>query len=201
MLTTLLCTHGHFDHVGSAEALRRKYHAVLYCEAADLAGDKMYPLSEADHGYAEGQTVTVDELQFTAWHTPGHTSIFRPGPNSTSASSIRARFFTCKFVSILFLRCHTCCHLFVSFCRDVRSLELFARLLHAVHHFFQSFCCHKRRIIVSCHAENRIVSADAADNFIPVHLIESRCRRHRHSRHGFDDQNILGKINGNIRVF
>ena len=59
--------------MGSAEALRRKYHAVLYCEADDLAGDKMYPLSEADHGYAEGQTVTVDELQFTAWHTPGHT--------------------------------------------------------------------------------------------------------------------------------
>ena len=73
VLTTLLCTHGHFDHVGSAEALRRRYHAVLYCEADDLAGDKMYPLSEADHGYAEGQTVTVDELQFTAWHTPGHT--------------------------------------------------------------------------------------------------------------------------------
>ena len=73
VLTTLLCTHGHFDHVGSAEALRRKYHAVLYCEADDLAGDKMYPLSEADHGYAEGQTVTVDELQFTVWHTPGHT--------------------------------------------------------------------------------------------------------------------------------
>ena len=69
----ILLTHGHFDHVGSAEALRRKYHAVLYCEADDLAGDKMYPLSEADHGYAEGQTVTVDELQFTAWHTPGHT--------------------------------------------------------------------------------------------------------------------------------
>ena len=72
-LTHILQTHGHFDHVGSAEALRRKYHAVLYCEADDLAGDKMYPLSEADHGYAEGQTVTVDELQFTAWHTPGHT--------------------------------------------------------------------------------------------------------------------------------
>ena len=42
VLTTLLCTHGHFDHVGSAEALRRKYHAVLYCEADDLAGDKMF---------------------------------------------------------------------------------------------------------------------------------------------------------------
>ena len=72
-LTTLLCTHGHFDHVGSVEALRTQYHAKLYCEAEDLAGDRMYPLSSADCGYAEGETVTVDELHFTAWHTPGHT--------------------------------------------------------------------------------------------------------------------------------
>ena len=33
----------------------------------------MYPLSAADCGYAEDGTVTVDELVFTAWHTPGHT--------------------------------------------------------------------------------------------------------------------------------
>ena len=46
-LTTILCTHGHYDH--------------------------MYPLSAADCGYAEGETVSVDELQFTVWHTPGHT--------------------------------------------------------------------------------------------------------------------------------
>ena len=73
VLTTILCTHGHYDHVGSAKDLQAEWNARLYCEKADLAGDRMYPLSEADHGYAEGQTVTVDELQFTAWHTPGHT--------------------------------------------------------------------------------------------------------------------------------
>ena len=72
-LTTILCTHGHYDHVGSAEALRTEWNAKLYCEAADLAGDRMYPLSAADCGYAEGETVSVDELQFTVWHTPGHT--------------------------------------------------------------------------------------------------------------------------------
>ena len=72
-LTTILCTHGHYDHVGSAEALRIEWNAKLYCEAADLAGDRMYPLSAADCGYAEGETVSVDELQFTVWHTPGHT--------------------------------------------------------------------------------------------------------------------------------
>ena len=72
-LTTILCTHGHYDHVGSAEALRTEWNAKLFCEAADLAGDRMYPLSAADCGYAEGETVSVDELQFTVWHTPGHT--------------------------------------------------------------------------------------------------------------------------------
>lgn len=59
--------------MGSAEALRTEWNAKLYCEAADLAGDRMYPLSAADCGYAEGETVSVDELQFTVWHTPGHT--------------------------------------------------------------------------------------------------------------------------------
>ena len=58
-LTTILCTHGHYDHVGSAEALRTEWNAKLYCEAADLAGDRMYPLSAADCGYAEGETVSV----------------------------------------------------------------------------------------------------------------------------------------------
>ena len=73
VLTHILCTHGHYDHVGSAKALRTEWNAKLYCEADDLAGDRMYPLTEADGGYTEGQTLAVDELQFTVWHTPGHT--------------------------------------------------------------------------------------------------------------------------------
>lgn len=72
-LTTILCTHGHYDHVGSAEALRTEWNAKLYCEADDLAGDRMYPLAAADSGYTEGETLAVDELRFTVWHTPGHT--------------------------------------------------------------------------------------------------------------------------------
>lgn len=72
-LTTILCTHGHYDHVGSAEALRQQWGAKLYCEPEDLAGDRLYPLSSADNAYPEGQAVTVDELNFTVWHTPGHT--------------------------------------------------------------------------------------------------------------------------------
>ena len=72
-LTTILCTHGHYDHVGSAEALRGEWGAKLYCEAVDCKGDQLYPLKSADSGYEEGEKLTVDELTFTAWHTPGHT--------------------------------------------------------------------------------------------------------------------------------
>ena len=72
-LSLILCTHGHYDHVGSAKALQAEWNAKLYCEKADLAGDRMYPLSAADCGYAEGESIAVDELTFTVWHTPGHT--------------------------------------------------------------------------------------------------------------------------------
>lgn len=72
-LAAILCTHGHYDHVGSAAALRKAHGAKLWCEPADVRGSQMYPLAEADGGYEEGGTVAVDELAFTVWHTPGHT--------------------------------------------------------------------------------------------------------------------------------
>ena len=74
-LTTILCTHGHYDHVGSAGALRREHKARLYCEPVDCRGTQLLPLKAADvdSGYEEGETIAVDELKFTVWHTPGHT--------------------------------------------------------------------------------------------------------------------------------
>ena len=74
-LTTILCTHGHYDHVGSAGTLRREHKAKLYCEPVDCRGTQLLPLKAADvdSGYEEGETITVDELKFTVWHTPGHT--------------------------------------------------------------------------------------------------------------------------------
>ena len=74
-LTTILCTHGHYDHVGSAGTLRREHKARLYCEPVDCRGTQLLPLKAADvdSGYQEGEKLTVDELTFTVWHTPGHT--------------------------------------------------------------------------------------------------------------------------------
>lgn len=72
-LKLLLCTHGHFDHVGTAQALRQTYGVPLRCAAADLRGDQLYPLAAADGGYTDGETIAVDELTFTVVATPGHT--------------------------------------------------------------------------------------------------------------------------------
>ena len=72
-LTDILCTHGHFDHVGSAAELKEQWHARLWCEKADLGGGQFFPLQAADSGYEEGGVIKVDEMEFTAWHTPGHT--------------------------------------------------------------------------------------------------------------------------------
>ena len=72
-LTHIFCTHGHYDHVGSAGVLSREWGAKVWCEPADCMGAQLFPLKSADSGYEEGKTIQVDELTFTVWHTPGHT--------------------------------------------------------------------------------------------------------------------------------
>ena len=72
-LTHIFCTHGHYDHVGSAGVLSREWGAKVWCEPADCRGVQLFPLKSADSGYEEGEAIQVDELTFTVWHTPGHT--------------------------------------------------------------------------------------------------------------------------------
>ena len=73
-LSLILCTHGHYDHVGSAGVLSREWGAKLYCEPADCRGTQLLPLKGSDSGYEEGEVIPLDELSFTVWHTPGLTS-------------------------------------------------------------------------------------------------------------------------------
>ena len=72
-LTHILCTHGPYDHVGSAGVLSREWKAKVWCEAADCMGTQLFPLKSSDSNYEEGGSIVVDELTFTVWHTPGHT--------------------------------------------------------------------------------------------------------------------------------
>lgn len=73
-LTEILLTHGHYDHVGAVEALRAKTGARVHLAAEDRSGSQLFPLTEADADYSEGEVIGVDDMHFTVLRTPGHSS-------------------------------------------------------------------------------------------------------------------------------
>ena len=72
-LTHILCTHGHYDHVGAVTQLKEKWGCKVYLDPADAKGNSSLPMTESDSGYVDGGEINVDELTFKTWHTPGHT--------------------------------------------------------------------------------------------------------------------------------
>lgn len=68
-LTHILLTHGHSDHVGAVEPLRKSTGAKLYLHLADAELFGIKP----DESYTDGGTITVDDMSFTVIFTPGHT--------------------------------------------------------------------------------------------------------------------------------
>ena len=74
-LTHILLTHGHYDHVGALAALRRETGCKVYLDPADALGDALYPLkaSDVDEAWPASGSLTIDELTFTIYHSPGHT--------------------------------------------------------------------------------------------------------------------------------
>lgn len=79
-LSAIFLTHGHYDHVGAALELQKTTGATLYLDPADTRGTlpapfHLFPIAEksAITPYPESGTLTVDELTFRFWHTPGHS--------------------------------------------------------------------------------------------------------------------------------
>jgi glyoxylase-like metal-dependent hydrolase (beta-lactamase superfamily II) len=81
----ILCTHGHFDHIGSAAYFQRKYGAPVYLHEADRKTASMCNFLLQAMGMAErvvapdltfishGFALDVGSFQARFRHTPGHT--------------------------------------------------------------------------------------------------------------------------------
>jgi glyoxylase-like metal-dependent hydrolase (beta-lactamase superfamily II) len=83
-LTAIWITHGHLDHVGAINAVRRVHDVpvflhpldrVVYDRAAESAAAYGLPFEQPDppdRALAEGDRVTVGGLSFDVLHLPGH---------------------------------------------------------------------------------------------------------------------------------
>jgi len=80
----ILLTHGHFDHIGAADELRREYDIKVYAhkDEKDVLNMQDYNLSasfdmdisiDADVYLADGQVFELGGFTFKTVHTPGHT--------------------------------------------------------------------------------------------------------------------------------
>jgi len=81
----ILLTHGHGDHIGAAQDLKKEYNIPIYIHKADINmlkdenlnfTSRMYKNGisvNADKLLNEGDNITIDNMKFKVIHTPGHT--------------------------------------------------------------------------------------------------------------------------------
>lgn len=79
----ILLTHGHFDHIGAADDLKKQYGVKIYAHKDEkdivnsdlnLGGVFGCPTGcDVDFFVKEGEKIVFDEMEFEVIHTPGHT--------------------------------------------------------------------------------------------------------------------------------
>lgn len=68
-LNHIFLTHGHADHIGSVEILRKKHGAKVYMNKADAEQFHITP----DSYFTDGEQIQIDDMTFEILFTPGHT--------------------------------------------------------------------------------------------------------------------------------
>jgi hydroxyacylglutathione hydrolase len=84
-LDAILLTHGHGDHIGGVETLRKRSGAPVWIHPDDAAMltdaflnlsaflDAGYTTSPADRFFEDGMTIPFGDVPIKVLHTPGHT--------------------------------------------------------------------------------------------------------------------------------
>ncbi len=82
-VTTLINTHGHWDHIADNAAVLARVGVPLLIHEADepmireprMRAPSMPPITptKADRYLNDGDTLTLGRYTFTVWHTPGHS--------------------------------------------------------------------------------------------------------------------------------
>ena len=83
-LTSIVLTHGHWDHIGDVMALARATGARIHAHAGDrellerptgLGGMLPFDMEPVvpDHWISEGDVVNCGGIALDVWHTPGHS--------------------------------------------------------------------------------------------------------------------------------
>ncbi|CCH72056.1 putative hydrolase [Nostocoides australiense Ben110] len=81
----VLCTHAHNDHITAAPAVREATGAPIALHPADqVLWELTYPRTEPDEQLADGESLSIGDVELEVLHTPGHA----PGAVCLYAASL-----------------------------------------------------------------------------------------------------------------